>query len=222
MPLRATRIGDAREVSGCPINLTKSLTTLALPHRGGRATAKKNLASPIGPARHYGSRLGCCPAARRSRGPGAAEIRPTEPGRACPVKGVRHSAPPNCRTASAEDVVIGAGVIGLGIAWRLAQAGCEVAVLRPRRGRARRQLGGGRHARGRGRDRAGRGDAAAAGAGKPAPVAGFRARAGGGVRASRSTTAAKAPSSSRSTAMMPSSCAIPTNSRRASGSSSNG
>ena len=36
MPLRATRIGDAREVSECPINLTKSLTTPALPHRGGK------------------------------------------------------------------------------------------------------------------------------------------------------------------------------------------
>jgi glycine oxidase len=59
----------------------------------------------------------------------AAENRPTEPGRAWSrwresvITAQNDIASPRPAT-----IVIGAGVIGLGIAWRLAQAGCRVAV----------------------------------------------------------------------------------------------
>ena len=73
-------------------------------------------------------------------------------------------------------VIIGAGVVGLGIAWRLAQAGCAVSVYDRGEAGQRRQLGGRRDARRRGRDRARRGNAARADPRKPAAVAGFRPR----------------------------------------------
>ena len=72
---------------------------------------------------HHGSYgLGC-------RGD-AAEIKPNEPVWVIPAKGAA-----GCRTASARNVskpnvaIIGAGVIGLGIAWRLAARGAPVAVF---------------------------------------------------------------------------------------------
>jgi glycine oxidase len=75
-------------------------------------------------------RLGCCPARGASASCEAAENRPTEPGRAwsrwresvITTQISIHSLRP-------KTVVIGAGVIGLGIAWRLAQAGCRVDVF---------------------------------------------------------------------------------------------
>src|SRR3954462_5080476 len=85
-------------------------------------------------------------------------------------------------------VVIGAGVIGLGIAWRLAQAGCAVTVYD--RGEAGRGAswaaagllpGAGRSGAGRGHAGGGGGEGARGGAApaadprKPAPVARFRA-----------------------------------------------
>lgn len=72
-------------------------------------------------------RLGCCPARGVSASCEAAESRPTEPGRAW--SRWRESAiTTKVSTTSPKTVVIGAGVVGLGIAWRLAQAGCTVDV----------------------------------------------------------------------------------------------
>src|ERR1700751_3449478 len=48
-------------------------------------------------------RLGCWPAAQPVCAAGSAEIRPTEPGRACPVKGVRHYRVDHAFVISPED-----------------------------------------------------------------------------------------------------------------------
>jgi len=57
---------------------------------------------------------------------GAAEIIPIEPVRIMPTKGALvTTAPPS----SSSILIIGAGVIGLGIGWRLASAGCSVHVF---------------------------------------------------------------------------------------------
>ncbi len=70
----------------------------------------------------------------------AAEIKPIEPVWVIPAKGAA-----GCRTApthrrqTPDVAIIGAGVIGLGIAWRLAARGASVDGVRPGRGRRRRQ-----------------------------------------------------------------------------------
>ena len=98
--------------------------------RVGQGSRRRKPLHPLGRGPKIGVRLGCCPARGIARERRAAENRPTEPGRASPGEG-SPSSPRRTFSSSArpKTVVIGGGVIGLGIGWRLAQAGCRVAVF---------------------------------------------------------------------------------------------
>src|SRR5215472_14594882 len=93
----------------------------------GRSPAiRRNFLQPQRPRPRLVAGWGAGRRRRISGAADAAEIIPTEPGRLRPAKGVQISG--TTFPFRPKTVVIGAGVIGLSIAWRLAKAGCRVCV----------------------------------------------------------------------------------------------